>query len=827
MRKYFVVIVTCFINYCYAQTYHCSKSITPNTITTDWRVTNTINTWDWTQEFYNDAYIKNRNLPSVIKSPFYPAITGQNLNLEPFYSAYSNKGYNGLDFHPEDGWELLIKDFGYCNTSPCNNATAVNNPFFVLYNRYLGLMRAFFMVSQSPGTANGARVLLSFKGADRENALLSHAYPTINALEDFTKGIVFQNANRYSNEDDYWLYADFPMAYDPCICNYPSKITFEFDLITNWDVSLQGNMWGTFKQIIGPNNNNVNTSSPYKSLLDFSNNIINAGTKSYKEWETYKIETEKFIDNIDPSISSLMTDELGLIKELASPLPYVGTFLGLYDYFASGGKQTIETKKPEPLAFEVDLNFSASGLITSNNPYGTRTFWVPGSNINATGQQPKYNNLVGIFNIPKTPILEYVDYEPNSYATTIDPITGNTVTKALPYIRKYKLKDEIKYVFNRASNLTIDSINACYVLKYGNAFNDYSFLNIRGILNYPKPVAFGTPPHTISGYDDEIRRAGFEYELLPKNNQSFVKATLRTPYTPITCFKLREFYLFSGETSGGSYSSYSMPTILLKVVVKLHRNDNQGQSVLLTFTYPVNLVQGTTTNGTSYDVKQASNIDYITGTCYYPDKILYTNPPSANPYSTVNLTFTNQIISQNQYASNNINLNNGTIINNNVVIRAGSNINVSDINNINPNAILEIGLPFECDKSLNELEYSDAELNSLCSVNSPYEVRSRLTKTNLANIKQNKIIENAVNLYPNPSNDFTQLYYSLEKNSSVTISVFDLSGNQILNVIDNKVQEVGEHIEYINTQSLSAGIYFIRLNTADGYGETKKLLIAK
>jgi hypothetical protein len=75
-----------------------------------------------------------------------------------------------------------------------------------------------------------------------------------------------------------------------------------------------------------------------------------------------------------------------------------------------------------------------------------------------------------------------------------------------------------------------------------------------------------------------------------------------------------------------------------------------------------------------------------------------------------------------------------------------------------------------------------------------------------------------INLYPNPSNDFTQLYYSLEKNSSVTISVFDISGNQILNIIDNKSQELGEHIEYINTRKFICRYIFIRLNTAEGYG---------
>lgn len=49
----------------------CWDPLLPNTITTDWRATNTSNTWDWTQELFNDFYIKNRTNPVTRYSPFW------------------------------------------------------------------------------------------------------------------------------------------------------------------------------------------------------------------------------------------------------------------------------------------------------------------------------------------------------------------------------------------------------------------------------------------------------------------------------------------------------------------------------------------------------------------------------------------------------------------------------------------------------------------------------------------------------------------------------------------------------------------------------------
>lgn len=110
MKKYLISGLLVFSTLINTQA-QCWDPQVPNTITTDWRAASTSNTWDWTQELFTDFYIKNRTNPVARHSPFWTpqSSTGTNLLLTDF-QVYVNR--DDKDFHPEDGWELLIKNFG-------------------------------------------------------------------------------------------------------------------------------------------------------------------------------------------------------------------------------------------------------------------------------------------------------------------------------------------------------------------------------------------------------------------------------------------------------------------------------------------------------------------------------------------------------------------------------------------------------------------------------------------------------------------------------------------------------------------------------------------
>src|ERR1051326_186525 len=103
MRKtlLFLILLTLSAFSLYAQ---CVTDI--RTTTTNWNDPLSHNTWNWTTDYYSNVYIKNRSYTTVA-SPFYnPNATFQNPNLI-FLQSPATK-----DCQPEDGWELLIRDFG-------------------------------------------------------------------------------------------------------------------------------------------------------------------------------------------------------------------------------------------------------------------------------------------------------------------------------------------------------------------------------------------------------------------------------------------------------------------------------------------------------------------------------------------------------------------------------------------------------------------------------------------------------------------------------------------------------------------------------------------
>lgn len=98
-----------------------------------------------------------------------------------------------------------------------------------------------------------------------------------------------------------------------------------------------------------------------------------------------------------------------------------------------------------------------------------------------------------------------------------------------------------------------------------------------------------------------------------------------------------------------------------------------------------------------------------------------------------------------------------------------------------------------------------------------------------ANKKEPEFSEHYFELYdnnPNPYRDKTSISFKLKSSSIVSITIFDLFGNKIINLIDNQKFDSGKHILIVdNVQlKLSPGIYFYTLNIGKNMS-TKKMII--
>ena len=85
-------------------------------------------------------------------------------------------------------------------------------------------------------------------------------------------------------------------------------------------------------------------------------------------------------------------------------------------------------------------------------------------------------------------------------------------------------------------------------------------------------------------------------------------------------------------------------------------------------------------------------------------------------------------------------------------------------------------------------------------------------------------------IYPNPFNPVTTIAYQIAKSEFVNISIFDLAGNRIKSILN---QRVNSGLGYANWygkneigQNVSGGIYLYKIDTPS-FSQTRKMILLK
>jgi len=143
---WFVALLGCRIgiSQCYNNIY---------TQSTDWRNFPITSQNDFNWSIPGNSYpiylSDNLSAPSAnIELPYFCSQAQGTGSCEGFHNVVPYQ-FNGplpsdQDIHPEDGWELLLKNFGTAN--PMGLSTGgkrIGNPYFILYNKYIGKMKVF------------------------------------------------------------------------------------------------------------------------------------------------------------------------------------------------------------------------------------------------------------------------------------------------------------------------------------------------------------------------------------------------------------------------------------------------------------------------------------------------------------------------------------------------------------------------------------------------------------------------------------------------------------------------------------------------------------
>lgn len=91
--------------------------------------------------------------------------------------------------------------------------------------------------------------------------------------------------------------------------------------------------------------------------------------------------------------------------------------------------------------------------------------------------------------------------------------------------------------------------------------------------------------------------------------------------------------------------------------------------------------------------------------------------------------------------------------------------------------------------------------------------------------QNNNPIEYSLSNYPNPFNPETIINYQIPVNSNVKVTVFDVTGKELIILVDQK-QNAGNYQIKWNASSFPSGTYFCKLETA-GYTRTMKMVLVK
>ena len=224
------------------------------------------------------------------------------------------------DYRWEDGWELLWMNMGYYpdghstkNPAPGSyydvhddpfEPIPANIPYFVLYNRYRGLLRlvsnVWYPTGSNYSNINAAlKFTLNSQAESKVTGLLRNASAYDVALSEPT-AITAVHAPRFHAPDfTQWLVADFQMAYDPCSCQSQGELEFEFTAFNILDVDIIGRSVA----IDVPINDNNYSTREFLNISDVNVDSYVPGTEIYQNMDRladqYRERQLQYLEDLD------------------------------------------------------------------------------------------------------------------------------------------------------------------------------------------------------------------------------------------------------------------------------------------------------------------------------------------------------------------------------------------------------------------------------------------------------------------------------------------------------------------------------------------------
>ncbi|OJJ17564.1 hypothetical protein BKI52_27260 [marine bacterium AO1-C] len=764
------------------------------------------------------------------------------------------------DYQPNDGWVIIKRDFGLLSAQ-------VPNPYFILYNKFRGLMRVFVYVMDE-NSYDGAIMTLEVKNTSGtyQPGLASLASPKLMAADKFLSSnqndldnvgqLMLTSVTEYGGGGGQWVMGEFNPQFDPNFSNGNfTNSTFEIvvtgiqtNTITQegttevlekgYSFTLQKKNTNTqnqlqkffakssklTKDLKGQQKVFQNIAKNAKNVKDFAN------SKSLSWLASSAGSVNALFGSSDASkIFKSITSTVGVVDGIFST---IGTIVGLF---------TKDKKKTSSSKVETFSTNRSSGTIKLNGTIEGRrvvdqfTVKIPGTpHVGASVNEPYYDCPLGLVNLKTTPVLDS-----NFHSREISQIGklqsipigqgGGVIIPESQYTNfvSYKGNKDLEVTHNAGAGLEVISAQVAIVGQ------------VRRVLKSEIPDP-NNPGETIKAYGAAYNlflASDYTESPLSNSNQKFYDLVFNYPefqlsgnrYLVTNIDPDSGFHVFQTKfVDIGCFKdlSFNVPAetdvhIRLKVVLKdINDTEDDYSSILYIQDYRVDVVNKTATPLTQVSITQLPPYDNLTTLPAIGLEVkqvidlnnqTFTSPSDngANPLALTTLNVENVVIN---------NVNNGEITfrsNQEIIIKPGFDVTlgstfrakIEDFGyNINCNDLVSQGLAVGCE-AINSTAIRSTE--------------SQVT------IPTQRVISQLFNAYPNPTNGQVTINYQVGTGGGkVHIYLSDVNARMMKILVNAQVDNQGMYKVTFDTNNLKPGVYFYTLQI-DDYMEVRRLVVTK
>lgn len=394
----------------------------------------------------NEVEIKTRAVPTIAfdweNVDWMPTPSMQSRIPTPWVGQGSLVGVYGFDVVNDrkaiNGWELLYSTFDEDARAP------LVNPYFILYNKYRGIMRIYLYLTTSFVTSSSyIQDGISIIGhrSSMLNYLGGEAVDISNYSQQYMQIQPAPKDGSLPLASNRWYMLQYEIAYDPNLENIPYneiQMSWTLNYYNIQTVELGGRAVGKLNGVIGKSSNRdfftplvgVGQTIGTGVLAGIGRDFITNNTIDKNTGENKLGLSGRVFEDLSKGISSALSAASGNLP---------GAVMKLFSAIIGGSSET-----PISMNLDVNLKLTGTGKEGGAFPSTPSSFWVPGTFIpsNAVGYIPLYNKSLGVLYLREKPVMEITKFD-ELEEWELDPQYGHDMIRT--YTRICYLPEKIDF----------------------------------------------------------------------------------------------------------------------------------------------------------------------------------------------------------------------------------------------------------------------------------------------------------------------------------------------------------------------------------------------